>query len=288
MNWFFLSRRTNGATLGSSRGMGEVMRTAVANIDDAAAVPTCGIAVMAKASVPGHTKTRLVPPLTFEEAAQCNTAFLRDVAENILTASAQASIAGYMAYGPAHSRPFFQETLPCEIALIEACYPTLGDCLDYTIAQLLERGHRAAVVLNSDSPTLPASLLVETAEILARPGDQAVFGPACDGGYYLLGVKAPYHRLFQDIAWSTEHVAHQTLERAAELHLPVHLLPKWYDVDDSDGLKMLLAELFEGRSIAPELCPAQARHTRVLIQSLRENSDLNDRLTLNALRGAAE
>ena len=80
------------------------MRPAFADIDNAADA-TCGIAVMAKASIPGRTKTRLVPPLTFEEAAQCNTAFLRDVADNILTASARASIAGYIAYSPAHSRP---------------------------------------------------------------------------------------------------------------------------------------------------------------------------------------
>src|SRR5262245_14289751 len=141
------------------------MRTAVAELDNTA-VPTCGIAVMAKASIAGRTKTRLVPPLTFEQAAQCNTAFLRDIADNI-PAAAQASIAGYVAYGPADARPFFQANLPREIALIEACYPTLGECLDYTIAQLLERGHRAAVVLNSDSPTLPAALLVETARVLA-------------------------------------------------------------------------------------------------------------------------
>src|SRR5215471_2898732 len=196
--------------------MGGVMRTAVAEIDNTA-VPTCGIAVMAKASIAGRTKTRLVPPLTYEEAAQCNTAFLRDIAD-------------YIAYGPAHARPFFQENLPREIALIEACYPTLGECLDYTIAQLLERGHRFAVVLNSDSPTLPTSLLVETAHVLAQPGDRAVFGPAIDGGYYLLGLKAQHHRLFGDIAWSTERVAQQTLERAAELNLPVHILPTWYDV----------------------------------------------------------
>ena len=69
------------------------MRTAVADIDNGL-VPTCGIAVMAKASFPGCTKTRLVPPLTFDEAAKCNTAFLRDIADNILTTSAQASIAG--------------------------------------------------------------------------------------------------------------------------------------------------------------------------------------------------
>jgi len=230
------------------------MRTAVAEIDKAA-IPTCGIAVMAKASIAGRTKTRLVPPLTFEEAAQCNTAFLRDIADNILAASTETSIAGYIAYGPAHARPFFQQNLPREIALIEACYPTLGECLDYTIAQLLERGHRFAVVLNSDSPTLPTSLLVETAQV---------------------------------IAWSTERVAQQTLERAAELDLPVHMLPAWYDVDDGAGLKMLRAELFEGQSFAPDLCPAQPRHTRALIQSLIDASDLEERLAFNPLKGAAE
>ena len=263
------------------------MRTAGAEIDKAA-IPTCGIAVMAKASIAGRSKTRLVPPLTFAEAAQCNTAFLRDIADNILAASTEASIAGYIAYSPAHARPFFQANLPREIGLIEACYPTLGECLDDTIAQLLERGHRSAVVLNSDSPTLPTSLLVETARVLARPGDRAVLGPALDGGYYLLGLKAIHHRLFEDITWSTERVAQQTLERAAELDLPVHMLPAWYDVDDVAGLEMLRAELLEGRSFAPDLCPAQPRHTRALIQSLVETSDLKDRLSLNALRRAAE
>jgi uncharacterized protein len=115
-----------------------------------------------------------------------------------------------------------------------------------------------------------------------------VFGPALDGGYYLLGLKAKHHRLFEDIAWSTERVAQQTLERAAELDLPVHMLPTWYDVDDVAGLEMLRAELLEGRSFAPDLCPAQPRRTRALIQALVESSDLKDRLSLNALRRAAE
>jgi rSAM/selenodomain-associated transferase 1 len=264
------------------------MRTTVPHSENAAA-PACGIAVMAKASTPGRTKTRLVPPLTFEEAAACNTAFLRDVADNILASSGRESIAGYVAFGPPQSKPFFQATVPPEIGLIEAWCPDFGDCLLTAIAQLLERGHRNAVVLNSDSPTLPTSLLVETAQVLARPGDRAVLGPAHDGGYYLLGLKTAHHRLFQDIAWSTEHVARQTLERAAELDLPVHVLPTWYDVDDVKTLKMLQAELFEGQSFAPDLLPNQPRHTRALIQSLLESSDLQDRLTFDdALEGAAE
>jgi uncharacterized protein len=263
------------------------MRSDVVDIDRAE-IAACGIAIMAKASVPGQTKTRLVPPLTLEQAAQCNTAFLRDVAENILAAAAQNSIAGYIAYGPADARPFFQDNLPRDIALIEACYPSLGDCLDHTIAQLLARGHRAAVVVNSDSPTLPTSLLLETAELLARPGEHAVLGPALDGGYYLLGVKSQHRRLFEDIAWSTQHVTQQTLERAAELHLPMHVLPTWYDVDDVAALKTLLAELFDGQSFAADLCSARPRHTRALFQSLVETSDLKDRLALNAFGRAAE
>jgi uncharacterized protein len=249
---------------------------------------SCGIAVMAKASTPGQTKTRLVPPLTPDEAARCNTAFLRDIADSILAASAQAQIAGYMAFSPPDARPFFQKQMPATIGLIEACAPDFGECLHSTLVQLLERGHDHAVVLNSDSPTLPTSLLIETAAVLAQPGERMVLGPADDGGYYLLGVKRAYRRLFEDIAWSTERVARQTLDRAAELRLPVHMLPTWYDVDDASALRMLQAELFEGRSFAPELRPNQPRHTLALLRSLLDRTDLQDRLGGNVLGRAAE
>ncbi len=207
----------------------------------------CGIAFMAKASAPGRAKTRLVPPLTFDEAAALNTAFLQDAADNVLLAARhaapEAGIAGYAAYGPAGADEFFRRTLPGAIGLIGAWWPNFGDCLFRTIAQILARGHGAAVVLNSDSPTLPTALLIETAAALARPGDRAVLGPSSDGGYYLLGLKAAHRRMFEDIAWSTARVAEQTLERAREINLDVHTLPVWYDVDDADGLRRLHAEL---------------------------------------------
>src|SRR5712691_8488218 len=281
MNRLLLSRHEKQPFLSLSRDSGEVMPIA--------APRACGIAVMAKASAPGRTKTRLVPPLTSEEAAQLNTAFLRDVADNIHAAAAQASIAGHMAFGPPQAKRFFQENLPGEIGLIEAWYPDFGDCLFCAIAQLLAAGHRSAVVLNSDSPTLPTSLLVETAQVLARPGDRAVLGPADDGGYYLLGLKAAHRALFQGISWSTQHVARQTLDRAAELGLSVHILPHWYDVDDISALKMLRSEVFEGASFAPHLRPSHPRHTHTLMQTLLAESDLQDRLNLgNAFERAAE
>ena len=176
---------------------------------------SCGIAFMAKASTPGRAKTRLVPPLTFDEAAALNTAFLQDVADNVLLAARHtapaAGIAGYAAYGPPGSEDFFRRTLPGAIGLIGAWLPNFGDCLLHTIREIFARGHSSAVVLNSDSPTLPTALLIETAELLARPGDRAVLGPSSDGGYYLLGLKTAHRRMFEDIAWSTERVAAQTL-----------------------------------------------------------------------------
>src|SRR5436309_15525746 len=89
-------------------------------------IPACGIAVMAKASICGWCKTRLVPPLTEEEAARCNTAFLRDVAENIVAASCTTSIAGYAAFGPPSSRSFFEQHLPPQFGLIDAWHPNFG------------------------------------------------------------------------------------------------------------------------------------------------------------------
>jgi rSAM/selenodomain-associated transferase 1 len=228
---------------------------------------------MAKASAPGRAKTRLVPPLTFEAAAALNTAFLKDAAANILLAARRAgtgaAIAGYAAYGPPGSETFFDATFGGAIGLIPAWLPNFGDCLLHAIREIFARGHASAVVLNSDSPTLPTVLLNETAEILARPGDRAVLGPSSDGGYYLLGLKTAHERMFQDIAWSTECVAEQTLARANEIGLGVDVLPLWYDVDDVQDLRLLYAQLRRdnGAPAGGRLRPHQAHYSKALLQS---------------------
>jgi rSAM/selenodomain-associated transferase 1 len=234
----------------------------------------CGIAVMAKASAPGRTKTRLVPPLTLDDAAALNTAFLHDVTENMLLAARRAAphagIAAYAAYGPPGSEDFFRSSFSPLLGLIPAWLPNFGDCLLHAIQQILADGHGSAVVLNADSPSLPTALLNETAELLARPGDRAVLGPSSDGGYYLLGLKAAHRRMFEDIAWSTERVAGQTRERAREIGLELHELPLWYDVDDVATLRRLHAELCGTASAGGpgSQKPYSARHTAALLSRL--------------------
>ena len=250
-----------------------------------AAVAACGIAFMAKASAPGRAKTRLVPPLTFEEAAALNTAFLQDVAANVMLAARQAApharIAGYAAFGPPGSEEFFHGVLPQAIGLIDAWLPNFGDCLLHAIREILARGHSSAVVLNSDSPTLPTALLIETAEALALPGDRAVLGPSSDGGYYLLGLKAAHRRMFEDIAWSTEQVAAQTMDRARDIGLEIYRLPVWYDVDDVESLRRLRAELCEPdlpRRPPDRHRPHRAGHTAALLDGFWRKHDLGRRV----------
>lgn len=245
--------------------------------------PHCAIAVMAKASVPGQAKTRLVPPLTPEEAASLNTSFLRDIADSLIRASTLANIAPFMAFAPAGSAAFFREILPARIGLLETVAPDLGDCLIQAATALLGAGHDCVCLLNSDSPTLPTAYLVTAATALAAPGDRIVLGPATDGGYYLIGLKRPHRRLFEDIDWSTDRVVAQTLERALELDLAVHQLPSWYDVDDPATLRLLMGELLDNRRFRVwGSRPTPARWTRREIASLSRSADLAVRLGVSA------
>jgi uncharacterized protein len=210
----------------------------------------CAIAVMAKAPRVCDVKTRLVPPLHAEEAAALSGAFLADVAENILAAGARASIAGYVAYSPAGSESVFRSLLPPAIRLLPPRRAGLGASLVDAAADLIAAGHEAICLVNADSPNLPTAALIAAVAALAPPGDRVVLGPAEDGGYYLIGLKAPHGRLFEDIAWSTSAVLDQTRERAASLGLDTVLLPTWYDVDDLHSLRRLVVELQDGVGFA--------------------------------------
>jgi rSAM/selenodomain-associated transferase 1 len=240
----------------------------------------CAIAVMAKASIPGRVKTRLSPPLTPQEAAALNTAFLRDISDNLTRAAAFANIAPFMAFAPAGSASFFRDILPPRIGLLETTAPSFGECLYYAASSLLEAGHGAVCLLNSDSPTLPTAYLMAAATALAAPGDRIVLGSSSDGGYYLLGLKQPHRRLFRDIDWSTERVSAQTLARAQELDLTVHHLPSWYDVDDVAALRVLMGELLHDRPFRVwGSMPTPATWTRYELTRLLRETDLAARLS---------
>jgi rSAM/selenodomain-associated transferase 1 len=204
------------------------------------------IGIICKTPRAGASKTRLIPVLGPQLAADLSQAFLRDLAACATEVGARVGGRGYAVYAPAGSDEALRDMLPAGFGLHCMVGETFGHVLSDAARDLLDLGHDCVLLVNGDSPTLPADYLVEAVEALQRPGDRAVFGPALDGGYYVIGLKAHDPRLFADIAWSTDKVLSQSIERAGEAGLDVHLLPTWYDIDTAPELSWLMHE-FEGR-----------------------------------------
>ena len=207
----------------------------------------CAVAMMAKAPRIGDAKTRLAPPLSETEAAALSSCFIRDTADNIIAAAQSAPIHGHVACSPPDSEAVFRALLPEPIRLLPSRRVGLGHSLGHSLADaakdLLAAGYGSVCLVNSDSPTLPTSVLTEAAQTLLASEDRVVLGPAEDGGYYCIGLKSPHARLFEDIAWSAEQVLAQTHERAHEIGLDTAVLPMWYDIDDLASLRRLAEEL---------------------------------------------
>jgi uncharacterized protein len=233
--------------------------------------PGCALGLMAKAPLAGAVKTRLVPPLTEREAAELDICFLRDMAANIKSVNETAASSGLVVYTPAGSESAFDGVLPAGFELLVQRGTSLGERLCNATDDLLKQGYTAVCLINSDSPTLPKSILIQAVELLAIDGDRVVLGAAEDGGYYLIGLKHAHRNLFNEIAWSTSDVLVRTRQRATEINLPVEMLPPWYDVDDAETLNRLCEELF----LTPSLDGAYfAPHTRAFLESIMKAEGL--------------
>lgn len=230
-------------------------------------VDQTAIAVMAKAPRQGAVKTRLTPPLQPAEAVLLSESFLIDIIGTLHEAARTAPITPFLAYAPlgAEARlkaivgPGTRLVLADGESIAEPGISGIGRSLMQAARNLLAQGYGAATMISADAPTLPATTLAEAAHALARPGDRMVLGPAADGGYCLIGLKAPHRRLFQEISWSSATVAEETVARAGEIGLEVVLLPTWYDVDDRATLARLCTALEHGAEQAPATQATLAR-----------------------------
>lgn len=225
--------------------------------------------IMAKVPRSGEVKTRLVPPLSHGQASRLSQCFIHDVGTAIAAAGCERpEIQGLAVYAPEGAERDLLGLLPEGFGLLPQRGADLGERLRHATEDLLGAGFHSVCLINSDSPTLPPALLVDAAAALEAPGDRLVLGPATDGGYYLIGLKRPHPRVFEEIAWSTPSVLASTLERARAESLDVHVLPEWYDVDDAESLRTLRRELLSGDR------PERGAATRALLESLLAVVDL--------------
>jgi hypothetical protein len=224
------------------------------------------VAIICKTPKAGMSKTRLSPPLRPEECAALSACFIRDLSRTIQSLADDGDVAGYAVYTPLGTETALRQLLPSRFSLALQGEGDLGERLLKGTADLLAQGHEGAILVNSDSPTLPKAILRQAVDAVRR-GDNVTLSPALDGGYTLVGLSRAHARLFSDIPWSTSEVYRLTLERAHEIGLPVMNVPGWYDVDDAGSFQMLEDEMSGRAPQFASLAGADAPATR---QFLRE------------------
>ena len=229
----------------------------------------CALAVMTKAPQAGQVKTRLIPPLTPDEAAELNKSFLRDTTSTISSAAMTNSACGIAVYTPVGTESVYDDILPPDFVLLPQRGENFGERLYFAAEDLFKCGFGSVCLIDSDSPTVGVGIFSRAIELLTSGGDQVVLGPSDDGGYYLIGFNKLRCELFERIDWSTNVVLNQTKRSAREIGLDVKLLPSGYDVDDASSLRRLCNELLTDTAptnIAP--------HTRRLLSKLTAQKKL--------------
>ena len=186
------------------------------------------LAVFAKTPLPGRVKTRLAPELSPEEGAELYRCMLLDTVARVRELPVDTVI---FFDG---DEAVFQELLPGAL-LVRQREGELGERLEHAFEALHALGYGARVVIGTDAPDLPLGYIEEAFRRL-EAGSDVVFGPAEDGGYYLVALGGATGGLFRDIPWSGPQVLALSREKAHAEGFEAALLPTWYDVDSFEDL----------------------------------------------------
>jgi rSAM/selenodomain-associated transferase 1 len=191
--------------------------------------------LMGKAPLPGMVKTRLCPPLSPRRAAAFYAALLEDTAEET---SSLRGVSRHLFFAPPESKTYFLSAPFSGFSLREQAGSDLGERMANAMSEVFDGGVRRAVMIGADCPALSAGRIRSAFRELSC-GSDAVFGPAEDGGVYLVGLSAPAPSLFTGIEWSTPTVLDAILSRCRKAGMTYALLPAESDVDTPEDLAAL-------------------------------------------------
>jgi rSAM/selenodomain-associated transferase 1 len=219
------------------------------------------VIVLAKAPLPGRVKTRLTTLLTAEQAATIAAAALEDTFRAVLGSTRSSGTVAVFDGDPSPWVPPGLTALPQVDGGLDRRLPAaFGD---------VHALHRTAMVLIAmDTPQVTADMIDEAIEALAQRDVDAVFGPAHDGGYWLIGLRAlrpdeaSYDALFHGVPMSTGETGAAQRDRLLSCGWRVHDLGLLRDIDTIDDIVAVattephLAVTREWRGIERTLAPA--------------------------------
>jgi len=216
---------------------------------------------------PGLTKTRLIPALGPEGAADLQHAMtdhILNVARHWRGNSAEHTIDVRFAGGSIES---MQSMFGADIPYTPQQGETLGERLNQAIEAGFASGAGSVVTMGADCPAVDSTTIQQAFDALTD--HELVLGPARDGGYYLIGLNHPLPALFTSIDWGTERVFAQTMQAARELDLAVATLDEKNDIDEP-------TDLHEGEAIT--YMKDQSPRLSIIIPTLNEAEHLPETL----------
>lgn len=210
-------------------------------------MPAATVVVMAKAPTPGAVKTRLQPLLGAAGCARLQVVLIQQV---VAVARALAPGQTWVAVDPPAGMEAVAALAPGAGVLCQA-RGDLGQRMAAAAKEVHARGPGPVLVVGTDIPTLSPEILTTAAAMLDADHD-VVFGPAVDGGYYLVGMTRPRPELFAlpPELWGGPGVLAASLDAAARTRLRVGMLPELSDLDTPADAAALLADPASPRDIA--------------------------------------
>ncbi len=202
------------------------------------------ILLFVKYPEPGRVKTRLAATIGPTPAARAYRRLVAHVCRELPDA---AEILVFFDPPAAQQRieEWLRPLLPRSFSLIPQAAGDLGERLQAAFAITFERGAGRALVIGTDCVEMTPATFSEAFAALDH-ADCAI-GPTMDGGYYLLGLRAPAPILFRDIAWSTGRTFADTLAQASAGGLSLKILERLHDVDDEADWHRAAALLTDDR-----------------------------------------
>ena len=192
-----------------------------------------GLIVFAREPLPGQVKTRLAASLGDQLATRLYENMLQEVLETTRQLSDIETVAFWAC--PEEALPQLAERYRCTSRI--QSQGDLGERMQAAFALMFAGGCDVCCIIGSDAPDLPIAYIVEAYRLLEIEHSDVVFGPSRDGGYYLLGLRQVWPKLFTAISWSSSEVLAQSLAAACASGLSTALLPEWQDIDTVDDLR---------------------------------------------------
>ncbi len=216
-------------------------------------MPRRALLIFAKEPTPGRVKTRMIPPWSAQQAAALSECFIRDT---LLAAAAVDGVDRHLFISPPGSEPFFRKLCYGDCKMVVQQGRDFTQRCAHSLRVAADHGYDQIVQIGTDTPQIRAADIQHAFDALAS--HDMVFGPARDGGYYLLALSGLDPALYDGVVMGRETVYERMMANAQRRSWQVRELSLWTDADTDEDLRALLDD--------PKIL--LGRHTRAFLNAV--------------------